>query len=128
MADESTWRLTPEQHVRLRRTVDVAVLERLLACLPASERPVTLLGFCSDPTPAEVLEVLRASGVSDTELDELRQLAEYVPLPPHLAHPENDPDPNWTAAPWHLVCQVSPPSDPELRALWEAVERGRGGA
>ena len=125
VADEFPWRVTPEQRARLRRSVDVSALERLLAYLPATERPVMLLGFCSDPTPAEALDALRTSGVSDAEFDELRRFAEYTPLPPHLAHPENVPDPNWTAPAWHLIFQVQPPDDPELRVLWEAVEPRR---
>ena len=122
MADEATWRLTPERRARLRRSVDVSALERLLSRLPPKERPLMLLGFCRDPTAGETVEVLRAFGISDPELEELRQLAEHVPIPPDLAHPENDPDPNWTARLWQLTLRVPPPSDRELRALWEAVE------
>lgn len=128
MTDESTSPLTPEWRTRLRRSVDVPALERLLVYLPAAGRPVMILSFCEDPTPAEALDALRSSGVSDAECEELRRFAEYEPLPPHVAHPENDPDPHWTAPASHLIFQVQPPADPELRALWEAVEPRRGAA
>ena len=128
MAEEFSWQVTPEQRSRLRRSVDVPALERLLAYLPATERAVMFLSFCDDPTAAEALNALTASGADLTELEDLRRFAEYAPLPPHLAHPENDPDPNWTAPAWQLIFQVQPPDNPELRALWEAVEPRRGAA
>lgn len=122
MSDEVSWQLTPEQRARLRRTVSHAALERLLARLPAGARSLMFLGFCDDPTPAEALAALRDAHTGESELEEMRRFLEDTPLPPHLAHPENDPDPGWTAPALNMVFQVQPPDDPELRALWEAVE------
>jgi hypothetical protein len=126
MADQPAWELTSEQRGRVRESVDVPALERLLASVPAAERAVVFLSFCADPAAEEGLDALRAAGVSETELEELRQLAQYEPLPPHLAHPENDPDPNWTAPAANLIFQLQPPEDAGLRALWEAVEPRHG--
>lgn len=125
MGEDLTGQLTPAQRVRLRRTVNVPALERLLARLSAKARPLVFLGFCEDPTPSEALAALGAADSSEAELEEARWFLEYTPLPPHLAHEENDPDPNWTAPALNMVFQVQPPDDPELRALWEAVEPGR---
>jgi hypothetical protein len=115
--------LTYEQRARLRPSVDAPALERLLDRLPAAaERQLMLLSFYMEPTAAEALDALGSAGVDDAELEDLRALANHTPLPPHLAHPENDVDPDWVA-PTHTVnLAVEAPEDPELRALWKAVE------
>ena len=125
MTEDSFGRLTDDQRVRLRRSVDPDALERLLARVPRAERALVLLGFCEELTAPETLDALRAAGTSETEIDELRPFAEYAPLPPHLAHPENDPDPDWIAPTWPVHLSLQPPGDPELRVLWDAVEPSR---
>jgi hypothetical protein len=128
MTDESFARLTDDQRPRLRRSVDPEALERLLARVPKGERALVLLGFYTDPTAVETMDALRGAGISETEIDELRPFAEYAPLPPHLAHPESDPDPDWVAPTWPVQLSLQPLGDQELRMLWEAVEPSRGAA
>jgi hypothetical protein len=126
MTDASVEPLTDEQRARLRRSVDPEALERLLARAPKAERALVLLGFYAEPTAAETLDALRAAGTSAGELEELRQLAEGVPLPPNLAHPENDPDPDWATSTWFVHLDLETASEPELRVLWESAEPSRG--
>jgi hypothetical protein len=128
MSDSSPRPLTPEERGRLRRSVDAAALERLLERLPKGHRPLTLLHFYELPTAAEVLDALRAAGADEAELAAVRPFAEYAPLPPHLAHPENDPDPRWVPAVWPVALSIDPPADPEVRAMWEAAEPPRDAA
>jgi hypothetical protein len=123
----SMWQLTPEQRDRLRDSVDTLALERLLDRLPtAAEQQLMLLSFYRNPTAAETADALGAAGVDDAELEDLRALADHTPLPPHLAHPENDFDPDWVAPTQMVTLALHAPDDPELRELWEAVEPRRG--
>lgn len=126
MTDAAVERLADDQRARLRRSVDPEALERLLARLPKAERALVLLGFYAEPTAAETLEALRAAGTSERELDELRPFAEYVPLSPHLAHRENDLDPDWIAPTWFVHLALERPSEQEIGVLWEAAEPSRG--
>jgi hypothetical protein len=128
MSDSSSRPLTEEERGRLRRSVDAAALERLLARLPQGDRPLMLLYFYELPTASEVLDALRAAGADEAELAAVRPFAEYAPLPPHLAHPENDPDPSWVPPIWPVSISIEPPADPEVRAMWEAAEPPRGAA
>ena len=128
MTEDSFVRLTDDQRVRLRRSVNPVALERLLASMPRAERPLVLLSFCADVAASEMLDALRAAGISETEIRELRPFADYAPPPPHLAHSENDLDPDWVAPRWPVHLSLQPPNDPELRVLWGAVEPSRGAA
>jgi hypothetical protein len=124
MSDASSTSLTPEERGRLRPGLNLVALERLLAAVPPHLRAITLLHFYELPTASEALHALEASGVEEYEFQELRALAEHVPLPPHLSHSENDPDPDWVPPVHSVQLSIDPPDDAELRALWEAVERG----
>ena len=126
MADDSFERLTNDQRARLRRSVDPDALERLLRRVPKSERELVQLSFYTKPTATEALDALTSAGTGDAELDAIRPFAEYAPLPPHLAHPENDPHPDWVAPTWPVHLSLQPPGDPELRMLWDAAEPSRG--
>src|SRR4051794_8643808 len=75
--EDSSRPLSPEERARLRPTVIIEALERLLSCTPAVDRPAVLLGFYEHPTALELLGVLRASGVDEGELLELREMAGY---------------------------------------------------
>jgi hypothetical protein len=122
MSDDSPRRLSPEERSRLRPSLNLDALERLLQRVPPNVRAITLLHFYEAPTAREALDALEASGLEDYEFGDLRALADHVPLPPHLAHPENDLDPDWVPPVHPVYLSIDPPDDPELRALWDAVE------
>jgi hypothetical protein len=117
--------LTPLERARLRTTVDVAALERYLVHVPPPSRGVAIVGFFEFPTPAEVLEALRADGSVPDAIEFFQSLIDNPPLPPRLAHPENDVDPDWTPPEANPVFNVTAADDSELRPLWEAIEPRR---
>src|SRR5436305_3088446 len=100
MSDPAPPPVSSRDRARLRPSVDVAALERLIAQQPLSARSLTLLAFYAQPTAGEVLTALLAAGADEAALSTLRAFAAYAALPPHLAHPENDPDPTWMAPVW----------------------------
>jgi hypothetical protein len=114
--------LTPSERARLRRTVDVAALERCLVYVSPPSRGIVIVGFYEFPTAAEALEALRADGSVPDAIEFFQSIVDNPPQPPHLAHPENDYDPHWVPPEPNLMFQLSPPDDPELRRLFEAVE------
>jgi hypothetical protein len=114
--------LTPSERARLRTTVDVAALERYLVYVPPPSRGIIIVGFYEFPTSAEVLAALRADGTVPDAIEFFQSMVDNPPLPPHLAHPENDYDPHWVPPEPNLVFQLSPPETPELRKLWELIE------
>ena len=126
MSDPAPPPVSSKDRARLRPSVDVAALERLIAQQPLSARSLTLLAFYAQPTAGEVLTALLAAGADEGALSTLRAFAAYAPVPPHLAHPENDPDPTWMAPVWAVDLAAELPEEPRLRALWEAVEPKRG--
>jgi len=96
MSDPAPPPVSSRDRARLRPSVDVAALERLIAQQPLSARSLTLLAFYAQPTAGEVLTALLAAGADEGALSTLRAFAAYAPVPPHLAHPENDPiRPGW---------------------------------
>lgn len=118
--------LTPSERARLRTTVDVAALECYLVHVPPPSGGIVIVGFYEFPTPEEALAALRADGTVPEAIEFFQSMVGNPPLPPHLAHPENDYDPHWVPPEPNLMFQLSPPGEPELRRLFEAVEP-RGG-
>jgi hypothetical protein len=91
--------LTAEQRTRLRPTIDVTALERLLAALPPESRLPVILACVRMPTRAELTEI--GFEVPDTSALAL--------LPP---------------ASFDMAVRID---DPALAALWAAVERQPSG-
>ena len=116
--------LTPDERTKLRPTVDIAALEQFLQQAPVAWRSLTLLHFAQRWPARDVYAALQEAGVDDRDLADVRDLAEYAPDPPHLAHPENDEDPTWVRPQIELATfRATPPLDSEpLRLLWEAIE------
>jgi hypothetical protein len=121
-------RLTAEERARLRPSVEVAALERLLARLPPEARRLLLLHFAR----ARTLEDFRAALADSGDPEALRDLERFLaePPPPAEVHPATEPGTvSYVPLPTDdLYANVSPPEDdPELRALWDAIEPGGHG-
>jgi hypothetical protein len=95
--------LTPEQRAGLRPSVDVDALERLFDAAPADLRPLIVLHFSHTVHAAEVLAALGAQ-------------AGRPDAPAFAAAIERQ------SAVSDFPLTISAPDDPELRALWSAVE------
>jgi hypothetical protein len=92
--------------------------------MPDNMRALLILHFCIERTATETLDAMRTAGVSEADLEDMGAFA--TPLPPHLAHPENDFDPDWVPPVRSVDLEVQPPADPALLELWTAVEPSRG--
>jgi hypothetical protein len=97
--------LTPEQRVRLRPTVDVAALERLLAVVPAETRASVLVACSAAPT-----------------LDEISALPGF-PGGPHAAPACATGDRTSAGQPPRDATLAIAFKDPALQRLWQDVER-----
>jgi hypothetical protein len=118
-------RLTAEERARLRPSVDAAALERFLARAPREARRAVVLHFAQERTLEDFRAALADSGDPEALRDLERFLAE--PPPPAEVHPATGPGTvSYVTIPTdNLYVNVSPPEDdPELRALWDAIEPG----
>jgi hypothetical protein len=116
-ANESSRQLTPQELKRLRGTINVSVLERLLAMAPANARGLILL-LCS-------------KNVSDSELK-----AAGFPISSSISKPtfkspsdfrvrsEQKEGPGVPIEPVKQIHLSFKFEDPDLQALWERVEPG----
>jgi hypothetical protein len=131
MMDEFSEPLTLAERARLRPTADPGALERYLARIPSFLRAVTVLSFAARRSPTEVRDALEAAGELTEQIQALLQpFIDYRPMPPHLAHPENEPDDAWEPREWEdvMFLSVEPPADDaELTALWRAIEQRPSG-
>ena len=127
-SDRAPAGLSAEERARLRPGVDAAALERLLARLPdEAARRAAVLHFAREVTLEDVRALLAEAGETDALRDLERSLAEPPPRSP--LHPARGPGTvAYRVVPtdWFGI-RVSPPEDPALRALWEAVEPGGPG-
>ena len=129
--------LTATERGRLRRTVDSAALERWLVATSGVYRRIVVAHFAEEvtgddlrasyrdiPATAEELAELETS-LEEAELD--RSSTEELPPLGPVHYPGRDASPG--AVPFQVVpttqyvLQLTPPDDPALRALWDAIER-----
>ena len=125
--DESGVRITRDERARLRISVDVPALERLLAATRADERHATFVHFVRTVTADDIREFHRANGDSAARAEFERALAAPPPVPD--VHPVDPGNPYSLAfiplATDVFVLEMEPPKDRVMRALWDAVEPGR---
>lgn len=98
--------LTPEQRARLRPSVDVAALERLLAAVPAEARLGLVVACFAEITPEELREV--GAEVPDNAAE--TRPASHRGRPAHLPPQHSD-----------FMIEFD---DPHLARLWDEVEPG----
>jgi hypothetical protein len=116
--------LTTLERRRLRPTVNVVALERWLAVSHGQLRRATIAHFASEITADDLAEVRREAGMAaDSDSESAASMEDEDS--PGLAEAQS----------FHLegrafrfrstyqpVVIVSPPTDPTLRALWDAIE------
>ena len=115
--------LTAFERQRLRPTVDPAALERWLVVSHGEFRRAMIAHFATEVTEDDLLAVRREAGLSDA----------VDPAAPTISEREPPEAPRDASAPseglhflfvstWQPIVMVEAPTDPELRALWEAIE------
>jgi hypothetical protein len=124
--DESGVRITREERARLRISVDVPALERLLSATPSTDRYVTFVHFVRAVTADDIREFHRANGdpVGLAEFERTLAAPGSVPdvLPENQGHTNSLP---FVVIPTdNFVLDIEPPREPAMRALWDAVEPG----
>jgi hypothetical protein len=122
--------LTVIERSRLRPTVRVAALEAWLAATGGDARRTVIAHFAQEVTPDDLRATHFELGSTAEELAELeRSLVEPLPPAGPLHTPGPDAPPGAVAfvpVPYQqLVVQITPPDEPSLRALWEAIEPRR---
>jgi hypothetical protein len=105
--------LSPQERAKLRPSIDVPALERLLARAPQESRSLILLACARDITDAD----LRAVGVDPAELHPA------TALPPELPR-RGDPH-RIAFIPVRSKDLILSFNDADLQRLWQDVERGR---
>ena len=120
-ANESSRQLTPQERKRLRGTINVPVLERLLSLAPANARALILL-LCS-------------KNVSDSEIKAAGfQISSSISKPTFKLPSDSrirSEQKEGSAVPIEPVKQIHLSfkfEDPDLQALWERVEPGSLGS
>ena len=124
-ADRPPAGINAEERARLRPGVDIAALERFLARTPeAAVRRAILLHFAREVTVEDARAVLADAEDVDAISDLDRAMTE--PLPTALSQSVWEPGKvsHRVKGEWVQI-SVLPPEDPELRALWEAIEPAR---
>jgi hypothetical protein len=121
--------LTPTERLRLRPSVDAVALERWLVATAGEARRTVITHFARDVTPDDLRGIYRETRATAEEMAELeRSLAEELPPPGPIRYPGPDAPPGalaFASVPYdQYVVQTIPPADPDLRAFWEAIERG----
>jgi len=121
--------LTPTERGRLRPTVDAATLERWLIATRGLYRPMVIAHFAQEVTADDLRASYGEIPATAEEMAELeRCLAEEPPPPGPIHHPGPDSPPGAVAfqpVPYtDYILQMTPPDDPPLRDLWDAIERG----
>lgn len=122
--------LTAAERQRLRPSVNIPALERFLAAAPETPRGALIAHFAIEVTPDDLLAFMRgiqvAGEASAAEVDEYERT---------MREPSPDPAPDGSARAAassgvryvpvphsQYVLRFDPPADPELRALWDAIE------
>ena len=123
--------LTPFERQCLRSTVDVAALERWLIVTGGQHRRTLIANFATIVTDDDMIAV-RAEGGDPLDSDDSDDFdgpmdeIEVADIADDLADFSNDPrEPRklqFLEGEWVNVVQVYPPTDPELSALWFAIE------
>jgi hypothetical protein len=115
--------LTPLERRRLRATVDPAALERWLVATHGEFRRAVIAHFATEITADDLLAVRREAGdagaidlpLSDGDEAELADARPVVDAPLEGLRFR-------FVSTWQPIVMVEPPSDPELRVLWDAIE------
>jgi hypothetical protein len=119
--------LTAIERARLRRGVRVEALERWLTATGGEMRRLIIAHFAREVTPEDLRAPYAELRSTDGELADLeRTLAEPLPVegPVHVPGPDAPPGAlAFSVIPFQqLILEITPPDDPSLHALWDAIE------
>jgi hypothetical protein len=133
--------LTALERQRLRSTVDPAALERWFVVTRGASRRASIAHFAVEVTDDDLSAVMgdtdlhpAIEDIDDTrdvdyvdEIDEVEEIDDRADIEAAIAASRKDLGPKRTLifvpqTQWVPIVQVYPPDDPELLALWHAIE------